>query len=101
MHSRIWETVADALFWLQLGWIFSGFLLMAYLAFKVFPGASKLSNVQEYGNALGMDPGRRFESPAQSLKTSTASSTERKGLVPTWNLSSIDIEYREKLRRSS
>jgi len=38
MHPGFWETVADALFWLQLCWIFSGFVLMAYLAFKVFPG---------------------------------------------------------------
>ena len=38
MHSGLWETVVDTLFWLQLCWIFSGFVLMAYLAFKVFPG---------------------------------------------------------------
>jgi hypothetical protein len=38
MHPGFWETVADTLFWLQLCWIFSGFVLMAYLAFKVFPG---------------------------------------------------------------
>ena len=37
MHPGFWETVADTLFWLQLCWIFSGFVLMAYLAFKVFP----------------------------------------------------------------
>jgi hypothetical protein len=37
VHASIWETVADTLFWLQLCWIFSGFLLMAYLALKVFP----------------------------------------------------------------
>lgn len=45
MHG-IWETVADALFWLQLCWIFSGFLLMAYLAFKVFPTSSKPSDTK-------------------------------------------------------
>jgi hypothetical protein len=33
--------LADALFWLQLGWIVSGFLLMAYLALKVFPLESR------------------------------------------------------------
>ena len=48
MQSPIWQTVADALFWLQLGWILSGFLLMAYLAFKVFPEAPKLSDAREW-----------------------------------------------------
>lgn len=70
MQSGIWETVADTLFWLQLGWIFSGFLLMAYLAFKVFPGAPKLSNVQEYGNGLESDRGRRSEFRGLSQKRS-------------------------------
>ena len=37
MHTGIWESVADTLFWLQLCWILSGFLLMVYLAFKIFP----------------------------------------------------------------
>jgi hypothetical protein len=37
LHPSVWETIADALFWLQLCWVFSGFLLMAYLAFRVFP----------------------------------------------------------------
>jgi hypothetical protein len=37
LHPGLWEKVVDALFWLQLAWIFSGFLLMAYFALKVFP----------------------------------------------------------------
>jgi hypothetical protein len=37
VHSGIWETVADTLFWMQLIWILSGFCFMAYLAFRVFP----------------------------------------------------------------
>lgn len=37
MHSGIWERLADALFWLQLFWVVAGFLLMIYLAIKVFP----------------------------------------------------------------
>jgi hypothetical protein len=37
VHSSLWETVADALFWLQLGWVIAGFGLMAYLALKIFP----------------------------------------------------------------
>lgn len=41
MHAGVWETVADALLWMQLCWVFSGFLLMGYLAFKVFPSPSK------------------------------------------------------------
>jgi hypothetical protein len=41
VHAGFWEKVADTLFWLQLLWVFSGFVLMAYLAFKVFPDPSK------------------------------------------------------------
>ena len=41
MHAGVWETIADALLWLQLFWVFSGFILMAYLAFKVFPNPEK------------------------------------------------------------
>ena len=37
MHLRIWELLADTLLWLQLSLICSGFVLMGYLAFKVFP----------------------------------------------------------------
>lgn len=44
MHSGWWEKVVDALFWLQLTWIFSGFLLMAYFALKVFPTDKKAKN---------------------------------------------------------
>jgi hypothetical protein len=40
VHPRIWETLADTLLWLQLGLICSGFVLMGYLAFKVFPDGS-------------------------------------------------------------
>lgn len=50
MHTSIWERVADTLFWLQLCWILSGFLLMAYLAFKIFPKSksqSRNGNVTE------------------------------------------------------
>ena len=44
MHPGIWEKLVDALFWLQLVWIFSGFVLMAYLALKVFPSEKKESS---------------------------------------------------------
>ena len=40
MHLRIWELLADTLLWLQLGLICSGFVLMGYLSFKVFPDGS-------------------------------------------------------------
>jgi hypothetical protein len=40
----VWERVVDALFWLQLAWIFSGFLLMAYFALKVFPSDEERKN---------------------------------------------------------
>ena len=69
MQSGIWETVADTLFWLQLGWIFSGFLLMAYLAFKVFPGAPKLGDVREYASALRVDIDRSTVSEDQSQRS--------------------------------
>ena len=46
MHPGVWERLADMLFWLQLCWIFSGFLLMAYLAFKVFPDSGNSSTSQ-------------------------------------------------------
>lgn len=52
MHVSIWETVADTLFWLQLCWVLSGFLLMAYLAFKIFPKSKprdRDNNVTESG----------------------------------------------------
>ena len=44
MHSGLWERLVDALFWLQLTWIFSGFLLMAYFALKVFPKEKEEAN---------------------------------------------------------
>jgi len=44
LHSAIWGKIVDALFWLQLTWIFSGFLLMAYFALKVFPGEKQTAN---------------------------------------------------------
>ena len=50
MHPSVWETIADALFWLQLFWVFSGFLLMAYLAFKVFPSPQDLRNADSSCN---------------------------------------------------
>ena len=37
MHSGTWEVIAETLYWIQLVWILSGFALMAYLAFRVFP----------------------------------------------------------------
>jgi len=57
VHSGLWETVADTLFWLQLCWIFSGFVLMAYLAFKVFPGKQEADP----------DPNRGSESQRENL----------------------------------
>jgi len=50
MHTNLWERVADTLFWLQLCWVLSGFLLMAYLAFKIFPkGKSQDRNGKQSG----------------------------------------------------
>lgn len=54
MHAGVWETVADALLWMQLCWVFSGFLLMGYLAFKVFPSPSKPTHP---ARASGFDSG--------------------------------------------
>jgi len=44
LHSSLWEKLADALFCFQLTWIFSGFLLMAYFALKVFPTDKEREN---------------------------------------------------------
>jgi hypothetical protein len=44
LHSGLWEKLADAFFWLQLTWILSGFLLMAYFALKVFPADKECRN---------------------------------------------------------
>jgi len=44
LHPVWWEKLVDALFWLQLTWIFSGFLLMAYFALKVFPTDKRAAN---------------------------------------------------------
>jgi hypothetical protein len=68
MHPRIWETVADTLLWLQLGLICSGFVLMGYLALKVFPDGShaEVSQMSSHSFAnqkpeLIMLGGYRFE----------------------------------------
>lgn len=45
MHSGAWEVVAETLYWIQLIWVLSGFALMAYLAFRVFPWRS---NAQDF-----------------------------------------------------
>jgi hypothetical protein len=44
LHSGLWEKLVDGLFWLQLTWIFSGFLLMAYFALKVLPKEKEGTN---------------------------------------------------------
>ena len=73
MHSGLWDKFVDALFWLQLAWIFAGFLLMAYLALKVFP-CDKEGNNSRSESALSTQPRRelitlgnyRFEIAAES-----------------------------------
>jgi len=52
VHTSIWEKVADTLFWMRLCWLLSGFLLMAYLAFKIFPRSKSQGRT---GNELGAD----------------------------------------------
>jgi hypothetical protein len=47
MQPITWERLADALFWLQLGWVVAGFGLMAYLAIKVMPRSSTSRNETE------------------------------------------------------
>jgi hypothetical protein len=68
VHSRIWETLADTLLWLQLALICSGFALMGYLALKVFPGGSDSEASQKGSHSLAsqkreliMLGGYRFE----------------------------------------
>lgn len=55
MHTGVWETVADTLFWLQLCWVFSGFLLMGYLAFKVFPSDDEQRSLQARSTSTTAD----------------------------------------------
>jgi hypothetical protein len=55
VQAGFWQTVADALFWLQLCWVLSGFVLMAYLAFKVFPGPKVLTHPDPNRFAVGGD----------------------------------------------
>jgi hypothetical protein len=50
VHAGVWETIADALLWVQLCWVFSGFILMAYLAFKVFPNPEKCGHPDMIGS---------------------------------------------------
>jgi len=44
LHPGVWEKVVDALFWFQLAWIISGFLLMAYFALKIFPAEADIAS---------------------------------------------------------
>ena len=64
MHTGVWEAIADALFWLQLALVFSGFILMAYLALKVFPGSPNPPDLQ------------RDEWPDQDRSSKAASADE-------------------------
>jgi len=50
LHSGIWQRLADALFWIQLCWVITGFLLMIYLALKVMPRSEepKTSRIGQY-----------------------------------------------------
>lgn len=62
MHPGFWEKVADLLFWIQLCWVVVGFLLMAYLAIKVFPKAtdSDLKRGAWRERSSGQPPTMRF-----------------------------------------
>jgi len=78
LHPGAWEKVVDALFWLQLAWIFSGFLLMAYLALKVFPSDKRGKNPQTNSEAPNAQKPElitlgnyRFEIPAGTLRSRT------------------------------
>jgi hypothetical protein len=73
MHPRIWETLADTLLWLQLVLICSGFVLMGYLALKVFPAGSAPKTSQNSSHSwasqkreLIMLGGYRFEATQDS-----------------------------------
>jgi hypothetical protein len=52
VHSGIWEVIADTLYWLQIVWILSGFALMAYLAFRVFPWRDETQNAPSLTRVL-------------------------------------------------
>jgi|SRR5437868_9452572 len=52
LHPHIWETLADTLLWLQLGLICSGFVLMGYLALKVFPDGCDAEDSEKSSHSL-------------------------------------------------
>ena len=55
MVSRIWQTMADVLYWIQLGWIVCGFLLMGYLAFRIFPYEAEEDSHKKHKPATSPD----------------------------------------------
>lgn len=92
MHSGLWEDLVDALFWLQLTWIFSGFLLMVYFALRVFPKEKEGTNSRsDAPSTLTQRPelitlgNYRFEIASQTTPPSNvielyAKQTDRAGL---------------------
>ena len=56
MHTSIWEKVADTLFWMQLCWILSGFVLTAYLAFKICPKSKAKGRNGNEPRAVSKEP---------------------------------------------
>jgi hypothetical protein len=67
VHPGLWQKFADTLLWLQLFWVFAGFALMTYLAFKVFPREPNASRSQSGPRSSSTKPelvvlgGYRFE----------------------------------------
>jgi len=53
VQSGTWEIIADTLYWIQLVWVLSGFVLMAYLALRVFPWRDETQNVPPSRRVLG------------------------------------------------
>lgn len=83
MHAGVWETVADALLWMQLCWVFCGFLLMGYLAFKVFPSPSKPTHpagARDFESEATNLLDRRTQPDVSHLLPRTNSSVESRSL---------------------
>jgi hypothetical protein len=94
VHAGVWETIADALFWLQLCWVFSGFILMAYLAFKVFPSPEKSVHPDAIGSyasgTLHSAESNISNQPMSSLNRDMKKSQER-------GIPSKVIEFRSRI----
>jgi len=68
VQSGTWEIIADTLYWIQLVWVLSGFVLMAYLALRVFPWRNETQNAPAPRRVL---PWQSSDQPIQRSRART------------------------------